>query len=163
MPLVIPINQPVGGGATVAHTGVAMAMPMRIGASGSSLWLLPLEPLVSVKGSNVITRRMVSKWRKVGYGSVKETWTQNDYEVSIEGVLYDHTQPDNLPSEMISKLQGILTQKKPIIVECDLFSALGLAQLAVFDWDFPATQAIGYQNFIIKAYSDQDFNLLIEQ
>jgi hypothetical protein len=171
-PLKIPID--TGGQlpidkATVAATGVQMQMPFRIGVTETSLWLLPLEPFVSARMSNVITRRTIAKMKQgtngsqSAFGSVKELWTKDDYEIIITGMLNDHTQPDQLPSEVISKLNGLISLGRPLIVECALLTALGVSQIVVQGCEFPATPGIGDQFFTIKAYSDNNFNLLIEK
>lgn len=171
MPLNIPLN---GGGtpitkATVAQTGVQMQMPFWIGETPQKLWLLPLEPLVAVRGRNVITRRTIAKRKKKdsktkeGFGSIKELWATDDYEVIITGLLRDHTNPNVLPSEMITRLDGLATLGKPLYVRCALLEALGIGQIAVDGWEFEPTPGIEDQFFSLRGFSDQNFNLLIEK
>ncbi len=168
MPLNIPLN---GGGtpitkATVAQTGVQMQMPFWIGANDRELWLLPIEPLVAVRGRNVITRRTIAKKKnkaKEGFGSIKELWAIDDYEVVITGMLNDHTRPGELPSEMITKLDGLATLGKPLVVRCALLNALGVGMIAVDGWEFEPTPGINDQFYTLRGFSDQNFNLLIEK
>lgn len=170
-PLTIPIGLAISK-AAVAETGVQMQMPMWIGETNRSLWLLPIEPMVAVRGKNVITRRTIAKHQNSkqgngsgnrGYGSVKELWTKDDYEIIISGMLYDHTKPDELPRELITKLDALCSLKKPVYVECALLEILSASQIVIESWEFPPTQGIGYQAYSIKAYSDQNFNLFIEK
>ncbi len=149
--------------ATVAETGVVMQMPCRIGDTERTLWLLPYEPKIAVRGKNVITRRMIAKRKEGGYGTVKELWTKDDWEVIIYGTLFDHNRPNELPTEYISKLSSLCSLGKPLIIDNALLAALGIGQIAIADYRFPETPGIGYQNFEIVAYSDSNFNLLIEK
>lgn len=168
MELVIPgINGLPIDKATVARTGVQMQMPFRIGETDRSMWLLPLEPLVSVRGRNVITRRTIAKMRasggKEGYGSVKELWTKDDYEIIVTGVLDDHEKRGELPSDPISRLNGLFSLRKPLIIECALLNILGISQIVIESWEFPATPNIEDQAYTFRGFSDQNFNLLIEK
>lgn len=162
--LVIPI---AGGGkidkATVAHTGVQMQMPTWIGDNERNLWLLPYEPLVAVRGRNVVTKRAIAKQQDNSYGTVKEVWTQDDYQVLITGKLFDFARPKEYPGEMVSKMSGFFTMKKPLYIRNELLDLLGISRLVVEDWEFPPTPNIVYQDFAIRAVSDQNFNLLIEK
>ena len=67
--------------------GIPMVMPLslRLDVEGAEEWLLPEEPMISITGQNIITRRHVSKGRL--RGSIKERWTQDDYTVKVEGLL----------------------------------------------------------------------------
>lgn len=163
MPLFLPTPGIAVDKATVADTGVQMQMPMRIGETEKSLWLLPLEPLVAVRGRNVITRRLVSKYNQQTFGSVKELWTKDDYEIIITGMLYEHTKPDELPAEMITRFNALCSLRKPLIVRCALLEAVGVNQIVIQDWELPPTPGIEFQAFTIRAFSDQNFNLLIER
>jgi len=162
-PLIIPgVGKPIDK-ATVAESGVMMQMPMWLGETERDLWLLPFEPQVAVRGRNVITRRTIAKQKERGFGSVKELWTKDDYEITISGLLRDYTKPGVLPSEMITKLDGLCSLKKPLIAQCALLEALGASQVVIESWEFPPTEGIENQMFTIKAYSDQNFQLLIEK
>lgn len=162
--LSIPIS---GGGtidkATVAHTGVQMQMPTWIGENERSLWLLPYEPLIAVRGHNIITKRSIAKTKDSSYGSVKEVWTQDDFQILITGVLFDHNRPNEYPREMVSRLSGLMALKKPLYIQNALLDLLGVSTIVVEDWEFPPTANIAYQDFAVRAVSDQNFNLLIEK
>jgi len=167
-PLIIPTPIPAIDVATVAETGVQMRMPMRLGQTPQGLWLLPYEPLVAVRGRNVITRRTIAKYNKErnakrGFGSVKELWTKDDFEVVITGMLHDHARPDELPTAQITRLNDLCSLARPLAVTCSLFEALGIAEMVVDSWEFPATPGIGYQAYSIKAYSDQTFDLFVDK
>ena len=65
--------------------GVPMRMPLEVKSDTSDWWLFPMEPLVSLNGRNILARRQVAKGR--ARGSIKDRWTQDDWQVNIEGVL----------------------------------------------------------------------------
>lgn len=160
--LLIPIGLAISK-AAVAETGVQMQMPLWLGETSRNLWLLPYEPQVAVRGKNVITRRTIAKLKDKSFGSVKELWTKDDYEIIISGMLHDHSRPDELPGELITKLDGLCSLRKPLFAQCALLDVIGASQIVVESWEFPPTPGIGYQAYSIKAYSDQNFNLFIEK
>ena len=44
----------------------------------------PLDPIISLASKNIITRRYVNKTKT--RGSIKERWSQDDWEITISGV-----------------------------------------------------------------------------
>lgn len=140
-----------------------MQMPVYIGLTPRELWLLPYEPLVSVRGRAVITRRTVAKLRDQRFGSVKELWTKDDYEITLRGRLHNHENPDQLPADMISRLDGLCSARKPLLIQCELLEVLGCTQVAIESWEFPETPGIGNVNYVIRGFSDNHFNLFIER
>lgn len=142
---------------TIKETGVIMQMPVSIGLKGN-LWTLPREPLVAVRGRNIITRRNIAKKR--GVGSVKEMWSTDDYEVILTGTLIDADSPDELPTKMISRLNALYQSKKSIIIDCSLLDAIGISMIAIESIEFPPTKGIARQDYIIRAFSDEEHELL---
>lgn len=61
------------------------SLSLRLDEPGAEDWLLPYEPMIRTTGKNIITTRHVAKGRI--RGSIKERWTQDDYQIHIEGVL----------------------------------------------------------------------------
>ena len=143
----------------VKDTGVTMRCPVRLGLKrdGSDLWTLPLEPLVSVSGGKTIVRRNVAKGK--GFGSVKEQWSQDDYEISIEGLLQS-SELDSYPEAYLSKLKTFLTQGQSLVIHCKILDLLGVDLLCIEKWSFPSTAGIENQQYTISGYSDQDFDLI---
>jgi len=156
------------GASAVTLNGVDMKMPFRIGFTERSLWLLPIEPIVSVSGRKIITRRKVSKQSnpegagsgKKLKGSIKECWSTDDYTIQIKGTLCDANTPDELPAHMISKLNDMCRQNRSLIVDCKLLDSLGIHNMLVQDIEFPPTKGISRQDYIIRGISDADFELL---
>ena len=70
--------------------GVPMCLPLWMRLEGEEWWQLPYEPIITVNGKNVIVKKQVAKGKV--RGSIKERWSQDDYQVSISGIFIN---PDN--------------------------------------------------------------------
>lgn len=134
-------------------------MPMTLFAMNSrERFLLPFEPLVSVSGKNIIARRKVAKAKESG--TIKERWSRDDYEVTIQGVL---TSDDRrkYPSGYMRRLLDLFRQRQAIEVEQAVLAVFGIRYLAIESVNFPHTKGLENQNYEIKAYSDTPISLLI--
>lgn len=134
-------------------------MPMTVfWKEGREKFLLPFEPLVSISGKNIIARRKVAK--SDGKGTVKERWSRDDYEVTIQGVM---TSADlsKYPSDYIRKLVALFDERRAIEVEQGVLEVFGIRYLAIESASFPHTKGLDNQNYEIKAYSDNPVDLLI--
>lgn len=123
-------------------------------------WKLPVDPLVSVSGKNVIKRRYVSKSNKDGRrGSIKECWSQDDYDITIAGVLIAE---DNAALvKLMDRLQEICAKAEAVDVICEYVNdSFGINKIAIESYDFPFTKGMENQSFTIKAYSDDSYELL---
>ena len=138
--------------------GIPMMLPMTLQTNerGSEPWLLPTEPMVSVNGSNIITRRQVAKGKT--RGSIKERWTQDDYTIHIEGVLI--SQDGKYPKDDVAKLRQ-MCEAGNIKVLNRLLEVFGISQMVITSWSIPFTSGATNQNFIIEAYSDDVAKLLL--
>lgn len=138
--------------------GIPMILPMRLKLNepGAEEWLLPTEPMVSVNGSNIITRRQVAKGKT--RGSIKERWTQDDYTIHIEGVLI--SQDGKYPKDDVAKLRQ-MCEAGNIEAINSLLYIFGIRQIVITSWSFPFTSGATNQNFIIEAYSDDVAKLLL--
>lgn len=134
----------------------------------SDYWYFPLDPVLSVKGKNTIIRRNVLKQPTSGNnrrGSIKELWSVNDYEIDIAGVLIDGGNSYDMEDleYNILRLRNYMEGRKPLMVESKLLTTLNISRLAVEDYSFPFTKGKENQMYNIKAYSDDDFELLIKE
>ena len=123
-------------------------------------WKLPVDPLVSVSGKNVIKRRYVSKSNKDGRrGSIKECWSQDDHDITIAGVLIAE---DNAALvKLMNRLQEICAKAEAVDVICEYVNdSFGINKIAIESYDFPFTKGMENQSFTIKAYSDDSYELL---
>ncbi|MFC5408005.1 DUF6046 domain-containing protein [Larkinella bovis] len=159
LPFVIPTTNQLPDKATVQNTGVTMQMPLRLGLKrdGSDLWTLPIEPLISMRGRNIIVRRNISK--KKGIGSVKEIWSQDDYTIRIRGIFMSSVEGE-MPESNLSTLKQLLEAKQSLTISCKLTDIMGVTLFAPEEWELPETSGLKNQYFQISGYSDQDFELI---
>lgn len=138
--------------------GVPMRMPLSMGETADDLYLLPVEPLVSITGRNIITRRQVAKGN--ARGSIKERWMQDDYSIKISGVLMSYKE-NRYPREDVEKLRR-LCEASSLVVECPLFEVFSINRIVVENYSFPFTSGLQNQAYEISAYSDDIYKLLIK-
>ncbi|MEZ0611929.1 DUF6046 domain-containing protein [Fibrella sp. WM1] len=143
----------------VPSTGMVMQCPVSISIKrdGSDAWTLPLEPTVSVSGGATIVRRQVNS-AAGRVGSVKEEWSQNDPQISVSGVLIGEGE---YPETDVADLKKMLTSGVNLQIRCVLLDTLGITQMTVESWDFPATSGLENQTYTFSGYADTDFELLI--
>lgn len=135
-------------------------MPFRIKKMDEPEWfLLPIEPLVSISGKNTIVRRSVAKAKD--NGTVKERWSQDDYTVTIQGVLSGKDE-GAYPEADVKRMIAYFSERQSIEVSQDILLLFGIKFLAIESASFPHTKGLNNQNFEIKAYSDNNIELLIE-
>lgn len=142
--------------------GYPMAMPLEIQVPGKNkMWTFPWEPVITVKGKNVITRRRVAKSEK--RGTIKEYWTQDDYEINIQGMMMNYFQEQSYPTDDVDILRQICEARQSLRVNCELLELFGIQQIVIEDFDLPFTKGENVQGYVIKAYSDDLFDLLIDE
>jgi hypothetical protein len=125
-------------------------------SSESEYWQLPIEPVVNVSGKNTIVKRNVLKAGisdTLRRGSVKELWTQDDYQVNIAGVIIGDKN-NELPSEALMRLRNMCEARQVLNVMSPLFSIFNIKNIAIEDYEFPFTKGMANQMFSIKAVSD---------
>jgi hypothetical protein len=128
--------------------------------SESGGFQLPLDPLISISGKNIIRRRYVAKSKM--RGSIKETWSQDDYEITIAGLLQNEDQ--GYLNDDIFTLREYLEAAESVHIICDLLNnVFDITRIAIESYDFPFTKGIENQAFTIKAYSDDNYQLLEEK
>lgn len=140
--------------------GVPMQMPVRLKLEepDAEEWLLPIEPMVSVTGQNIITRRRVNKGRVKG--SIKERWTEDDYSVTIEGILMGTD--GNYPTADVAKLRKFCEAGRVFIFN-PLLEIFGISHMVLEKWDIPFTSGNENQNYTLSGYSDDIYKLLLSR
>ncbi|MCC8154681.1 MAG: DUF6046 domain-containing protein [Tannerellaceae bacterium] len=134
-------------------------MPMNVRKINTTEWIpFPLEPLVSVSTKNVIVRRNVAKARN--HGTIEERWSQDDFEVTIQGMLTTSSS-QHFPANHVRTLLNLFQEKQAIEVDQEMLLTMGIKFLAIQSISFPHTKGINNQQFEIKAYSDTQAELLI--
>ena len=124
-------------------------------------WRLPVDPLVSVSGKNVIKRRYVAK--SSNRGSIKECWSQDDYDVNISGVII--AEDTEKLAEHLGNLRKVCNMAESVEIVSEFLnnpSTFGINRIAIESYDFPFTKGLENQSFTIKAYSDDSYMLLEE-
>lgn len=119
-------------------------------------WQLPLDPVVAVRGQNTIVKRSVLKVRtgdKERRGTVKELWSQGDYEVSIAGLLQSGNRGE-LPEEAIRKLRNYCEGRESVEVSSPLLTLFGIRRMAIEQFEFPHTAGLECQQYTLTCSSD---------
>jgi hypothetical protein len=137
---------------------------------GKTYFRLPYEPLISISGKNVIAKRRVAKWNAANSkqltGTIKERWSQDDYDITITGVLIGSLLRGNVedcfPRADFEKLKKVLTYAKEIKVNCAPLELLGINSIVIDDFSLPFTKGENVQAYEIKASSDFSYNLLMQ-
>jgi hypothetical protein len=138
--------------------GIPMTFPLRLKMEEKNAeeWLLPYEPMISINGQNIVVKRQVSKGS--ARGSVKERWAQDDYSITIEGILM--TQDGSYPKDDVSRLRS-MCESAHLTALSPLFEVFGISDIVVESWDIPFTAGQSNQNYSIKALSDDMYQLLL--
>jgi hypothetical protein len=128
-------------------------------------YLLPYETMISINGKNQVIKRNVSKGNKIP-GTIKERWAQDDYEITITGVLIGDYETGNVkkcyPIDDFKALKDYLTKPQAIWVFCEPLGLLGINRIVIEEFSFPFTKGENVQAYEIKAVSDFDYALLLE-
>lgn len=140
--------------------GVPMQMPLRfkLEEAGAEEWYFPLEPMISLTGQHLIIRRQVNKGKIKG--SIKERWSQDDYSVTIQGILMGFD--GKYPETDVSRLRAFCEAGQVIAIN-PLLEIFGISRLVIEHWDIPHTVGTNNQNYTIKAYSDDIYKLLLNR
>lgn len=133
-------------------------VPLCFQLDGLTDFDFPVDPIISLSSKNIITRRYVNKSTK--RGSVKEHWSQDDWEITITGIIIE-PDPDFMQNILLA-LRKYLDSSKSISVKCPVFNQMDILRIAIETYDFPFTKGVENQAFIIKAFSDEDYDLLIK-
>ena len=131
-------------------------------------YVFPIDPIMAISGKNVITRRYVAKMKMqqgndtvLRGGSVKESWSQDDYDITISGVLIGDDAEDL--REQVQGLRAVLEAGETLKVTNELLNmGYGITELVVESYSFPHTKGLQNQAYTIKCYSDSSINILEE-
>jgi hypothetical protein len=140
--------------------GVRMVLPLilQLNEPDAEEWTLPYEPMISITGNSIITRRQVAKAQTMG--SIKERWVQDDYSITIEGILMSNNK--KYPLDDVKKLTEYC-QASSIKVYNPLLEVFGIHRIVIESWEIPFTQGAINQTYQLKCYSDTTYQLLLSQ
>jgi hypothetical protein len=133
--------------------------PLTLSAPGLGEFKLPLDPIISMSGKNIITRRYVNK--SGIRGSIKERWSQDDWELSITGIIIEPD--DETRKKYINQLRSYFETTQSVDVTCAVLNYAEIHRISIESLEFPFTKGVENQAFIIKAFSDDAYNLLKER
>lgn len=132
---------------------------------GESWYTFPYEPIINVSGKNIIVKRRPAKAEKF-IGSIKERWSQDDYQITITGAIIGEIRTGSpgevFPREDFERLRDYCTSPEGIEVRCELLQLLGINNLVVDDFRFPFTKGGNVQAYEISASSDFSSDFLLE-
>ena len=138
--------------------GVRMVLPLilQLNEPDAEEWTLPFEPMITISGAAIITRRHVAKAETIG--SIKERWVQDDYSVNIEGIIMG--KDGKYPWDDVKKLREHC-EATNIKVYSPLLEVFGITRLVIESWEIPFTTGCTNQNYSLKCYSDSTYKLLL--
>lgn len=139
--------------------GVPMQCPLWMRLEGEEWWLLPYEPIITINGKNVIAKKQVAKGKV--RGSIKERWSQDDYQISISGILMN-PKGTGYPDEDVKALKRLCEAAK-VQVMSPLFEVFSIDQMVIESFDFPFTSGPNNQAYTIGAVSDDIYKLLLRE
>lgn len=139
--------------------GVPMVLPLslRLPLAGETDWLLPYEPMITITGKHIITKRQVAKSK--ARGSVKERWTLDDYSIKIEGILM--SKADSYPEDDVRRLRKFC-EAGEVIATSPLLELFGISRLVIESWEIPHTAGVRNQNYSLSCLSDDTYKLLLK-
>lgn len=122
-------------------------------------YLLPFDPLISISGKNIITRRSVAKSKM--RGTIKERWAQDDYTITITGVVIADEDYGESIEEHLANIKRYCEAPESVSITSDfLLDTFGIQKIAIESYDFPFTKGRQNQMYTIKGYSDDNYTLL---
>ena len=136
--------------------GLPMQFPLSFALEGAEPWLLPQEPMITITGQHILTKRQVAKGKI--RGSIKERWTLDDYSIRIEGVIIGVD--GRYPKAEVQRLKEYLEAAK-VSAYYTTFELFGITRIVFESWEFPHTSGEANQNYSIQALSDDTYKLLL--
>ena len=138
--------------------GVPMTLPLYFKLEGEDWWLFPYEPQITLQGSNILVKKQVSKGAV--RGTIKERWSQGDYQVNISGILMGAD--GKYPSDDVKTLRAYCEAAK-VLVKSPLLELFSINQIVIESWSIPFTAGVANQAFTISALSDDIYKLLLRR
>lgn len=93
-------------------------------------------------------------------GSIKERWVQDDYSITIEGILM--SQNKKYPLDDVKKLMEYC-EASSVKVYNPLLEVFGIHRIVIDSWEMPFTSGAINQTYSLKCYSDTTYQLLLSR
>ncbi len=138
--------------------GVPMTFPLYLKVEGGEWWMLPYEPQITLQGTNIIVKKQVSKGSV--RGTIKERWSQGDYQVNISGILIGPG--DEYPDADVKRLRAFCEAGR-VLVKSPLLEIFSINQVVIESWSMPFTSGPANQAYTIAALSDDIYKLLLRK
>ena len=164
-PFVIPKNRAIPPVIPVSYDRYRISpnkyqcpVALEIPSSGKR-FVFPTDPLISVTTKNILVRRQVLK--SDFRGTVKERWSQDDFNVNIAGVFI--SDESHVIEDYVDGLLEMANAAESLKIISDFLNDVyKITRIAIENVDFPFTQGIDCQKFTVKAYSDDEYSLLLD-
>lgn len=137
--------------------GIPMTFPLYFKLEGGDWWLFPYEPQITLQGSNVIVKKPVSKGSV--RGTIKERWSQGDYQVNISGIFMDVS---GYPDADVKRLREFCEAAR-VLVKSPFLEIFSINQIVIESWSIPYTSGRSNQAYTISAVSDDIYRLLLRK
>jgi hypothetical protein len=133
--------------------------PLTLNVPGSgNPWQLPIDPVISVSGKNIIARRNLLKQgdAEKRRGTIKELWSQDDYRITIAGVFQGEYAYDEL-----LQLRNICEERAVVEAKNDILDVFNIAKMVVESFEYPHTKGLDNFMWTMQCYSDDDYEILV--
>jgi Domain of unknown function (DUF6046) len=138
------------------YLGQPIFMPVQLGEI-----VLPNEPTMSIGFSKTVVKTtMVGSNLE---GTIKELISNNDYEITIRGIIINPFQKKVYPEDEVSTIHQLVRRGESLKILSGLTALLGIEKVVIEDLQFPPMVGIQHaQAYEIKMYSDRDWVLTID-
>lgn len=136
--------------------GRPIFMPVRI-----DNLVLPNEPTISIEGGvNMVRTQMVGS--TINKGTVKELIQTDDYKITLRGIIINSQSGEAFPEDEFNEIGKLCVKNKRVSIDNALCALLSFYDIVIESWSFPHTPAQNAQAYEIVAWSDEFFDLIIE-
>jgi len=126
------------------------------GQGNQERFQLPNEPLIEILGGKTLIRTPIDG----ADGTFKELFANNDYQVTIRGLIVQEDGTDNYPESLVRRLREFCEHDGAILIENDLCQVFDISQIVIESFPFTALEGFpGVQPYQINAWSDKDFEI----
>lgn len=121
-------------------------------------YTFPYEPIINITQKKNFTQRYVAKGKH--NGSIKEFWSNGDYEITIVGTIEgmeDFNRPtveNNFPVKDMEILRDFLTESPLIQVFNEQLQILDIHEIIITGIEFPFVKGENVLGYVIKALSN---------
>jgi len=136
--------------------GQQLFLPVRIGD-----FLLPNEPTMTITAQKLIVKTgLVGSKRR---GSVKELIRQEDYAVTIRGIMINQESRTVYPEDQLKQIHEAFLINESLPVESAITRLLGISRLTLERFSLPEMVGVQHaQAYELVCISDEDFELNID-